>query len=90
MLLRYHGDGADTEIRICMDSLPWRRNFSRRDPRPFDHESVALSLSLPSLWKDLYKLEGLDLGFVRAQELCESRGGRPGLPSLISLRFLWT
>ena len=26
----------------------------------------------------------------RAQEVCESRGGRPGLPSLISLRFLWT
>ena len=26
----------------------------------------------------------------RAQELCESPGGRPGLPSLISLRFLWT
>ena len=26
----------------------------------------------------------------RAQELCESRGGRPRLPSLISLRFLWT
>ena len=26
----------------------------------------------------------------RAQELCESRGGRPGLPSLVSLRFLWT
>ena len=25
----------------------------------------------------------------RAQELCESGGGRPGLPSLISLRFLW-
>ena len=28
--------------------------------------------------------------FRKAQELCESRGGRPGLPSLISLRFLWT
>ena len=27
---------------------------------------------------------------VRAQELCESRGGCPGLPSLLSLRFLWT
>ena len=27
---------------------------------------------------------------ARAQELCESRGGRPWLPSLISLRFLWT
>ena len=26
----------------------------------------------------------------RVQELCESRDGRPGLPSLISLRFLWT
>ena len=26
----------------------------------------------------------------RAQELCESRGGGPGFPSLISLRFLWT
>ena len=27
---------------------------------------------------------------IRALELCESRGGRPGLPSLIILRFLWT
>ena len=27
---------------------------------------------------------------IRAQELCESRGGRPGLPPPISLRFLWT
>ena len=27
---------------------------------------------------------------IRAQELCESRSGRPGLPSLINLRFLWT
>ena len=26
----------------------------------------------------------------QTQELCESGGGRPGLPSLISLRFLWT
>ena len=27
---------------------------------------------------------------LRVQDLCESRGGRPGLPSLINLRFLWT
>ena len=27
-------------------------------------------------------------GLVRDQELCVSRGGRPGLPSLTSLRFL--
>ena len=26
----------------------------------------------------------------RAQGLCKSRGGRPGLPSLINLRFLWS
>ena len=26
---------------------------------------------------------------IRAHELRESRGGRPGLPSLISLQFLW-
>ena len=29
-------------------------------------------------------------GFTTTQELCESRGGRPGLPSLISQRFLRT
>ena len=28
--------------------------------------------------------------WVRAQEPCENRGGRPGIPSLIGLRFLWT
>ena len=27
---------------------------------------------------------------IRVQVLYESRGGPPGLPSLISLRFLWT
>ena len=28
--------------------------------------------------------------YARTHELCESWGGRPGLPSLINLRFLWT
>ena len=32
----------------------------------------------------------LSRSFSRGQELCESPGGRPGLPSLISLRFVWT
>ena len=27
---------------------------------------------------------------IRAQEIYESQGGRPGLPSLINLRFPWT
>ena len=26
----------------------------------------------------------------RVQEPCESRGGRPGFPSPVNLRFLWT
>ena len=35
------------------------------------------------LFKASIEMEG-------AQELCDSRGGRPGLPSLINLRFPWT
>ena len=27
---------------------------------------------------------------LQSSGLCESRGGRPGLQSLINLRFLWT
>ena len=44
----------DTEIRVSTESRPWRRKFSRRssrdlNPRPFNHESGALTteLSLP-------------------------------------------
>ena len=37
----------------------------------------------------LYTMRRSDTYF-RDQEPCESRGGRPGLPFLISLRFLWT
>ena len=40
-------------------------------------------------WKKEYKYNGVYTE-NRAQELCESRGGRPGLLSLMSLRFLWT
>ena len=33
----------------------------------------------------------IELGYYRAQELCESRGGRPGLPVPDkSVRALWT
>ena len=38
----------------------------------------------------IYTYIGPWTGSSRAQELCESREGRPGLLSLISLRFLWT
>ena len=44
----------DTEIRVSTESWPWSRKFSHRsfrdsNPRPFDHESGALTteLSLP-------------------------------------------
>ena len=47
----------DTEIRVSTESRPWRRKFSRRssrdsNPRPFNHESGALTteLSPPPWW----------------------------------------
>ena len=58
-------------------------NRSCRDsnPRPFDHESSALTT-------ELYPLpEQVDMNMfpkrwrIIVQELCESRGGRPELPS---------
>ena len=49
----------DTEIRVSTESRPWRRKFSRRssrdsNPRPFNHESGALTTELsppPTLTK---------------------------------------
>ena len=43
--------GTDTEIRVSTESRPWRRKFSRRssrdsNPRPFNHESGALTTEL--------------------------------------------
>ena len=43
--------GTDTEIRVSTESWPWRRTFSSsscRDsnPRPFNHESSALTAEL--------------------------------------------
>ena len=46
--------GTDTEIRVSTESGPWRRNFSRNlyrdsNPRPFDHDSGALTTELSPL-----------------------------------------
>ena len=43
--------GTDIEIRVSTESWPWKRTFSRRscrdsNPRPFDHESGALTTEL--------------------------------------------
>ena len=45
------GGGMDTEIRVSIESQPWRRKFSRRssrdlNPWPFNHESGALTTEL--------------------------------------------
>ena len=45
--------------------------------------NVKKKKALCSLYKPSLHLDLL-------QELCESRGGRPGLLSVINLRFLWT
>ena len=47
-------NGTDTEIRVSTESRPWRRKFSRRscrdsNPRPFNHESGALTTELSPL-----------------------------------------
>ena len=54
MLLRSHGGGTDTEIRVNTESRPWRRKFSRRssrdsNPRSFNHDSGALTTELSPL-----------------------------------------
>ena len=60
---------------------------------------VFRMLKLDTTWKQRAKARALHWRCIenqksncafRVQQLCESRGGRPGLPSLISLRFLWT
>ena len=68
----------------------------------FTSQSVALKRGLKLPWKFAHVLcrpikpcVPFDLGSHlfsadKAQELCESRGGRPGLLSLINLLFLWT
>ena len=57
-------------------------------PMPGRLEGDALLTSVQS--EILYSVVSLVQSVLRTQELCESRGGRPGLPSLINLRFLWT
>ena len=51
VLLRQHRVGTDTEIGLSTENLPWKRIFSYRscrdsNPRPFNHESGALTTEL--------------------------------------------
>ena len=53
-IIMKHGGGTDTQIRVSPESRPWKRKFSRRssrdwNPRPFNHESGALTTELSPL-----------------------------------------
>ena len=61
VLLRLHGGGTDTEIIVSTKSRPWRRKFSRRssrdsNPRPFNHESGALTIELSPPLLKMFKM----------------------------------
>ena len=51
-----------------------------------------ICMIIPDLIRGSLGIKGSEKGQIqlRAQEMCESRGGRPGLLSLINLWFLWT
>ena len=62
--------GTDTEIRVSTESRPWRRKFSRRssrdsNPRPFNHESGALTTELSPPPKDYDDDDELMLNVLR-------------------------
>ena len=70
-------EGAGKRCSECGPSLVWNLRAAIESPFLTHYCRTA---STSTLWS------------LRYSELrnCESRGGRPGLPSLISLRFLWT
>ena len=69
-------------------------NFKVEERRTEEHEEPKRPKEYPpsALWTSPYEaiLRAATASVSNAQELCESRGGRPGLLSLINLRFLWT
>ena len=89
---------------VATNTCLWRQNFCRNKmilEQPVISETIeGLSRDLDVMYNDDARMlahtrtrvgqERAKSYQSRAQELCESRGGRPGLPSLISLRFLWT
>ena len=68
--------GTDTEIRVSTESRPWRRKFSHRssrdsNPRPFNHESGALTTELSRMGIPFYHLRFYQSGF---NQLCAPAG----------------
>ena len=71
--------------QICSATQRWGAEV----PGPLFKGPVSTPRKNPMVSVDV-KQHSTNTEKVRAQELCERRGGRPGLPSLINLRFLWT
>ena len=81
LCMKWHGAWLCGVHRTCWDgsSFMWHQ--------PCQHRKYT---TLVDIQKHAIKSYSLMQNHIRAQELCESRGGRPGLPSLINLQFLWT
>ena len=67
--------------RFCLSTSAFRS-----DTEPMLCDLLTL-VEAPSAYRIK---DGFLFFFSFSHELCESRGGHPGLPSLINLRFLWT
>ena len=90
------GGGTDTEIRVSTESRPWRRKFSRRssrdsNPRPFNHESGALTteLSPPRGFSAAAKRINFDESakISGCTEICAARGSEHWAAGNRSLAF---
>ena len=66
-------------LPFAVRSLTWRVRISL---------SLAPREEIPT--RSIVPFSGNALHVQSSGAVCESRGGRPGLPSLINLRFLWT
>jgi len=83
----------DTEIRVSTESRPWRRKFSRRssrdlNPRPFNHESGALTTELsPPLCILIYLC--LHLYYIDKAKQCIFDDSRPFFHIIICIVYLF-
>ena len=80
-------------VHWTVDVVIWFLNTTsaakQQVQQPNSGTQLGLSILFETLNCTMIWLQGT-ASHTDPQELCESRGGRPGLPSLISLRFLWT
>ena len=78
---QWTGFALTSNFQYCTGQ-DWRTKISNR---PLSFISLSHSNNQSELITKFYNSSKVDIGGNRAQELCESRGGHPGLPSLISL-----